>query len=354
MTVDTYRRLGTELASVGRFSPAAPYQRLAYACGALLVLSGSVHGVVFLVDGGAWAGPLSWRKPVVFGLSFGITVTTLGWVIGLLRMRRGVAWAATGLLGSASVAEVALITMQTWRGVPSHFNVSTPFDAAVFSAMGALVTIVAAVAAGLTLRSFGRMDAAPSLAWAVRAGLLLVLLSQAVGGRMIAAGGSTMGAAGSLKLPHAVTLHAVQVLPALALVLLLSTLPERARVRVVAVGAVGYAALVAAVALQAYAGKGPTDVDAVPAVLGLGGITLLVGCAATALGALVRTLRGVRYPGDGGVPDPTPGSEPQPAGQHGTAPAPLVGSGHVAATVPAQRSARGQGRVRRLLSTRFR
>ena len=50
---------------------------------------------------------------------------------------------------------------------------------------------------------------------AYAAGLLLMLLSQAVGVQMIAEGGNTFGAAGALKLPHALTLHAVQVLPAL-------------------------------------------------------------------------------------------------------------------------------------------
>ena len=35
-----------------------------------------------------------------------------------------------GLFAAASVAEVALITMQRWRGVPSHFN-ETAFDTLV-------------------------------------------------------------------------------------------------------------------------------------------------------------------------------------------------------------------------------
>jgi hypothetical protein len=57
------------------------YQSFLYAAGVLLVASGLVHSVVFLVDGGGWDGPLSWRKPILFGFSFGITVLTLGWVL---------------------------------------------------------------------------------------------------------------------------------------------------------------------------------------------------------------------------------------------------------------------------------
>ncbi len=48
-------------------------RRFLYLVGALLVSSGLFHLGVFLVDGGPWAGPLSWRKPVTFGISFGLT-----------------------------------------------------------------------------------------------------------------------------------------------------------------------------------------------------------------------------------------------------------------------------------------
>src|SRR5918993_4166544 len=112
------------------------YQSFLYAAGVLLLASGLVHSVVFLLDGGGWDGPLSWRKPILFGFSFGITVLSLGWVLSFLPRRRRLGWLLAGPLGVASVAEVLLITMQRWRGVPSHFNEATAFDAAVFNAMG--------------------------------------------------------------------------------------------------------------------------------------------------------------------------------------------------------------------------
>ena len=34
--------------------------------------SGFFHLGVYALDGGSWEGPVSWRKPVVFSLSFGI------------------------------------------------------------------------------------------------------------------------------------------------------------------------------------------------------------------------------------------------------------------------------------------
>ena len=45
-------------------------ERAGYAAGALLVGSGVVHMAILLGTGGSWEGPLSFRKPVTFGLSF--------------------------------------------------------------------------------------------------------------------------------------------------------------------------------------------------------------------------------------------------------------------------------------------
>src|SRR5690625_552199 len=97
-------------------------QRFLLVCGMLLVVSGIFHGIVLFATGGSLEGPLSWRKPTVFGLSFGIMAVTIAFVASTLRLGRGASWFLLGSLGVASVAETALITMQTWRGVPSHFN----------------------------------------------------------------------------------------------------------------------------------------------------------------------------------------------------------------------------------------
>ena len=61
-------------------------ERLAYLAGAGLALSGLVHLGVQAVLGGPWLGPVSWRKPVTFGLSFGLTVLSVTWVASFLRI----------------------------------------------------------------------------------------------------------------------------------------------------------------------------------------------------------------------------------------------------------------------------
>ena len=54
--------------------------RLWYLIGLLLIVSGLVHLGVLVVDGGPWDGPVSWRKPFTFGVSFGLSVLSLTWV----------------------------------------------------------------------------------------------------------------------------------------------------------------------------------------------------------------------------------------------------------------------------------
>ena len=46
----------------------------------ILVISGLIHLGVFFVDDRPWGGPVYWRKPFTFGLSFGVTLASSVWV----------------------------------------------------------------------------------------------------------------------------------------------------------------------------------------------------------------------------------------------------------------------------------
>ncbi|MBB5805486.1 hypothetical protein F4560_005254 [Saccharothrix ecbatanensis] len=213
--------------------------RFAYRVAALLFLSGLVHLVVFAVDGGPWEGPVSWRKAVTFGLSFGLTLATYAWVGARLRLRPGWVW----LFTAASVLEVTLTTLQAWRRVPSHFNEATTFDQVVTRGLtaGGVMLIVSVVA--LTVTAFTARHLAPSMRLAVRVGTTTLVAALAFGGLMIAERG------GSWKLAHGVAMHGVLLLPALAWALALTTTwSERRRSRTVALASAGYCALIVAAA----------------------------------------------------------------------------------------------------------
>ncbi|MBB5955386.1 hypothetical protein FHS29_001967 [Saccharothrix tamanrassetensis] len=213
--------------------------RVAYRVAAVLFLAGLFHLAVFFVDGGPWEGPVSWRKPVTFGLSFGLTLATYVWVGGFVRLRALWIW----LLTAASVVEVTLISVQAWRGVPSHFNEATTFDTLVTRGLtgGGVMIIVSVVA--LVVASLRASHLAPSVRLAVRVGAVSLAGALAFGGLMIAERG------GSWKLSHGVAMHGVLLLPLLAWVLGSTTWDEQRRTRVVGLAAAGYLVLVAGAAV---------------------------------------------------------------------------------------------------------
>jgi hypothetical protein len=259
--------------------------RTCYVIGALLFLSGLVHLGILIATGGSWDGPLSWRKPATFGLSFGLTLVTIAWVASYIPLgRRARGW-LLGSFAGACVAEVALITVQAWRRVPSHFNMETPFDATVARVLagggGVLVVIIAA----LTIASSRPApEVAPSMRLAVRAGLLALDAALAVGVVMIVAGvtdvarGAQQAAYGvgtTWKPAHAATMHGVLILPAMAWLLARAALTERYRVRMIALAVAGYAVLCAVVVAESAAGIDPLHAPiALTAVAGLGGVAI--------------------------------------------------------------------------------
>src|SRR5262245_2086393 len=81
----------------GEWRQARPAQRFAYLVGGALVLVGLAHLAAWLVVGGAWQGPVSFRKPTT-GISFELTTVTLAWVTGRLRIADRTRWLLLGPL----------------------------------------------------------------------------------------------------------------------------------------------------------------------------------------------------------------------------------------------------------------
>lgn len=264
--------------------------------GFTLLASGLFHVVVWLLDGGSLVGPVSWRKPIVFGLSGGVTTLSLAWVVGLLPGGRGRRlWTRTYVVVMA--LEVFLITMQQWRGVASHFNGDTPFDRAVFAAMGLLIMVASAAIVRwtwATRRSGAAADTRRSALW----GLLLLDVSLVVGVFLAVHGSAALemdpnaqpavvGAAGAPKVPHALALHAIQLLPVFAWLLRRYEPTESRRVRLLDIAGTGYGLLVLAAIVQMAAGRAPTEIFAPSlALAGLGVVAL--GSAVVAAFGLPR------------------------------------------------------------------
>jgi hypothetical protein len=229
---------------------ARPVERASYLVGAVLLSSGAFHVGVFAVDGGPWEGPVSWRKAITFGVSFGLTLIAVTWVSSYLRLGDRARVGLLAVFAIDSVVEVAGITVQAWRHVPSHFNRETAVDSAISTVLAVGGGVLIAVLVTLAVAAFhGDPQLPASMRLALRTGFATLLVGLASGVAMIVRGVILVNTGhqqlayqlgGFLKPLHAVSLHGVLVLPVLAWLLGHTRHSENVRTRLVAGASIAY------------------------------------------------------------------------------------------------------------------
>lgn len=275
------------------WSERQPSQTPMYVVGMVLVVSGLFHVLVFLISGGTWEGPISWRKPILFGITGGLTTISVAWVMSYLTQRKSLlimSW----IFAVSMFIEVGLITMQKWRGVASHFNAATTFDQTVFALMGTLIMIVAVIIGILTVRSFKVLNANPEMKLAIRAGLIFLNLTNILGIILVAYGNYIMrvspghvpnifGQAGMIKVPHGLAVHAIQVLPILAWLLNFNQRGIEFKIGVMKSAIAGYTGLQLFALFQTFTGRAPLDVNVISAAVAMVSAVLLAAAFLKAL-----------------------------------------------------------------------
>jgi hypothetical protein len=281
-------------------SPAAGprrIERISYYLGAALVASGLFHAAVLITSGDTWEGPVSWRKPATFGLSFGLTLITLAWVSSYVPLRARSRRLLLGVFAAAAVVEVALITLQAWRRVPSHFNMETPFDTLVSRVLAAGGGVIILVIVALTVATLRPLPGvAPSMRLALRAGFLALDTALLIGAIMVVtavldvARGDQVAAyavGAQWKPAHFVPMHGVLALPLLAWLLARTPLSERSRLHTVALAVSGYATLCLLAVIESAARISPLEAPLIADTATALAIAAIVAAAARTL-ALLR------------------------------------------------------------------
>ena len=214
-----------------------------------------------------------WVKPMKFALSIAIYTATVGWFIQYLHFEERIKWWITRGIGGAMLVEIAVITFQGARAVPSHFNFDTLFDVALNGIMVVMILLNTILAAYLLIR-FWRTEPplAPAYLWGIRLGFLVFFLASLEGFAMIGQTSHTVGApdggpglpfvnwsmtAGDLRVAHFVGMHGLQVIPVVGY--MLAVLAGRGRlsqsVKLVWAYATGYAGVALAMFVVALAGE---------------------------------------------------------------------------------------------------
>jgi hypothetical protein len=214
-----------------------------------------------------------WVKPSKFLVSIAVYVWTLAWFTRYVSAyRRSVRFISFGT-AFIFVGEMVCIITQSARGMTSHFNIQTPFDAAVFNLMGALIAVnTLLVLFTLLLFLKPTEHAAHAYLWGIRLGLLLFFAGSLEGVAIVLNGAHTVGAAdggaglpfvnwstraGDLRIAHFFAFHALQLLPlaGYALSRYKPEWPRRTQIACVLALAILYAAFVSLIFWQAKAGR---------------------------------------------------------------------------------------------------
>jgi hypothetical protein len=306
------------------FNPALVIFTLA---SALLLVAGVVG---MLIDPRIVLGMPNWAKSTKFGISLLIYGLTLLWFLPMLTRRPRLARLVATGTGVLLTFEILLLAIQATRGVPMHFNESTPLDTALWRFMSGTIMIFWLI----TLLGVGLLLFQPLanrvLAWSVRLGMLITLIGLTqgflmtspnstqlamleAGQRLDLVGAHTVGGLdggpglpllgwsidhGDLRIGHFVGIHGAQVIPLLGILLLQLSpgwLRQGHRLALVAIGAAGYLGLVALVTWQALRDQPLLQPDALTfgALGGLGAATALAAGLVVLLSYARRAVKGI-------------------------------------------------------------
>ncbi len=209
-------------------------------------------------------GVNAWFKPFKFALSTAAFSWAMAWYMHYLNQTTTTQvfnWVIIVTLGF----EVFYIALQAWRGQLSHYNVSSPMYAALYSLMAMAASVATLAAAYIALQFFTKdfPELPDYYVWAIRLGLVLFVVFSfegfVMGSRMTHTIGGPDGGAGlpvlnwsyqygDPRIAHFIGMHALQILPILAYYVLKD-------VKLTFIGAILYAFLAVFTLVQALQGK---------------------------------------------------------------------------------------------------
>jgi hypothetical protein len=256
--------------------------------GLFTVVMGVFFSAGIFLDSRYITGAPAWLKLSKFAISVVIYTFTMLWFLSFVDTSKRWRKRLVNILGWVVVttfaAEWFAMITQAIRGTTSHFNVSSPFNAALWSLMAIAIMILFIANLVIAVLLLRQKFESPVFAWGLRLGLLITIVGLGEGYLMtsptaqqmagwqkgeavtivgahsvgVEDGGpglpglnwSTVG--GDLRIGHFVGMHALQVLPFVAwFVARRKKLAVRQQVQLVWTAGLGYLGLVVLVTWQA-------------------------------------------------------------------------------------------------------
>jgi hypothetical protein len=210
-----------------------------YKRNSLLFWMGWIHFVMFFFCIGLLSfnhnligGESAWAKPARYYISSGISIWTFGWFIYHINSKTQIK-VLSWLIATTLFLETTVIFIQSYRGVPSHFNITDPFNAMMNSLLLSVMLIFLFAVSYLTLIFFKqkKMPISQHYTWGLRMGLLNFVIFSVVGIIMYARMSHSIGGNGNdrgimlfnwslkhgdLRIAHFMGVHALQIIPLLS------------------------------------------------------------------------------------------------------------------------------------------
>ena len=196
-----------------------------------IIAIGAIIGI--FVDERSLMGVNIWIKPLKFAISGGIYILTVGYLTTIYPYSKRKRNIINNIVAWTLLGEILIIPFQAFRGVQSHYNMSSAFDGILFGIMGILISINVLIMVLFIIDTIRlKFKIAPSIQWALLLGWSVVLFGSWVGGQMISQMSHNVGVAdggpglpllnwstiaGDLRIAHFFGLHGIQIIPLFAL-----------------------------------------------------------------------------------------------------------------------------------------
>lgn len=188
--------------------------------------------IAMLVDDRMLLGENVWLKPTKFAVSIAVYCVTIALLLQVYPYTDTLKKWLSRIIGWALILEIPLVMVQAGRGVRSHFNAETAFDAMVFGWMGILILINTLVLFYLIFTAFfKKLETTILMQRAIQFGWVGMIVSIVAGQIMIANMGHSVGIpdggagmpithwsteGGDWRAVHFLGMHGIQILPLLA------------------------------------------------------------------------------------------------------------------------------------------